>query len=256
MLILSMIADRIYSQAEDNIILMKNTDGLEIYHKRSNFQAIKCIFDEISTLIKIPYEIVEYEKLIGLNVNNYISVDTKGKVKVKGIFETYEDIINIGAYHKDTSASIIPLALQNYFIKNIPIEETINNHNNIYDFCYGAKGSSQYKWHVTEYIEDKKVAVSKLFEHRFIRYYAGGNDTLSQFWIKGKKEGTIQAVQANTPITIALNLPKADIYDYDKKGNRILRYNNQNEIIERYPNLNRNWYIDECQKIINQIITD
>ena len=254
MLILSMIADKVYTELDNALVLSKNTDGIEVYVKRSDYDNLIHIFDEIEQLTKIPYEIDEYQKYIIRDINNYIAITTSGKVKVKGVFETYEDIINLGAYHKDTSASIIPLAIQNYFIKNIPIEETINNHNNIYDFCYGAKGSSQYKWHITEYNNEKRVAVSKLFDHRFLRYYAGGNETLSQYWTKGKKEGTIQAIQANTPVTICLNLPKADIYDYNKKGERILRYDINNNIIERYPDLDRNWYISEANKIINQIL--
>jgi len=254
MLILSMIADKVYTELDNALVLSKNTDGIEVYVKRSDYDNLIRIFDEIEQLTKIPYEIDEYQKYIIRDINNYIAITTSGKVKVKGVFETYEDIINLGAYHKDTSASIIPLAIQNYFIKNIPIEETINNHNNIYDFCYGAKGSSQYKWHITEYNNEKRVAVSKLFDHRFLRYYAGGNETLSQYWTKGKKEGTIQAIQANTPVTICLNLPKADIYDYNKKGERILRYDINNNIIERYPDLDRNWYISEANKIINQIL--
>lgn len=253
MLILSMIADKVYTELDNALVLSKNTDGIEVYVKRSEYDKLISIFNEIEQLTSIPYEIDEYQKYIIRDINNYIAITTSGKVKVKGIFETYEDIINLGAYHKDTSASIIPLALQNYYVKGIPIEETVNNHNNIYDFCYGAKGSSQYKWHISEYNCTKKVCLSKLFDHRFLRYYAGGNETLSQYWTKGKKEGTIQAVQANTPVTLALNLPKADIYDYTKKGERIIRHNIKDEIIERYPELNRQWYIDEAYKIINQI---
>lgn len=253
MLILSMIADKVYTQLDNALVLSKNTDGIEVYVKRTDYNNLIAIFDEIENLTKIPYEIDEYQKYIIRDINNYIAITPSGKVKVKGVFETYEDIISLGAYHKDTSASIIPLALQNYFVKNIPVEETILNHNNIYDFCYGAKGSSQYKWHITEYNPTKKVAVSKLFDHRFLRYYAGGTETLSQYWTKGKKEGTIQAIQANTPITLALNLPKADIHDYNKKGERIFKYNSNGELVERYPDLDRSWYIEETYKIINQI---
>lgn len=253
MLILSMIADKVYTKLDNALVLSKNTDGIEVYVKRSDYDNLINIFNEIEELTKIPYEIDQYQKYIIKDINNYIAITTSGKIKVKGIFETYEDIIGVGAYHKDTSASVVSLALQNYYVKNIPVEETINNHNNIYDFCYGAKGSSQYKWHITEYNEDKKVALSKLFDHRFLRYYAGGNETLSQYWIKGKREGTIQAIQANTPVTLALTLPKAEIYDYDRKGVRIIKYNSDNEIVERYPNLNRQWYIDETYKVIKQI---
>jgi hypothetical protein len=253
MLILSMIADKIYSQSEDNIILMKNTDGLEIYHKRSNYSEIIKIFDEISQLVNIPYETVEYKKLVGLNVNNYISIDINDNIKTKGCFEDYKDIMKQGAYHKDTSAMIIPLALKEYFINGIPVEETIYKNNNIYDFCYGVKGSSLYSWLVTEYNPTTKVSKSELMNHRFIRYYAGGYQTISKFWLKGKKQDGIDAIEANTPITMLLNVPKEDILDLDRKGEHKSRYDINGNIIYRYPNLNKDWYIAECYKIINQI---
>ena len=34
---------------------------------------------------------------------------------------------------------IVPIALYEYFINNIPIEQTIKNHKNIYDFCIRLK---------------------------------------------------------------------------------------------------------------------
>lgn len=253
MLILSMIADKIYKQSNDNLILMKNTDGLEIYHKRSDTDAIYKIFDEISKLVKIPYEAIEYKKIVGLNVNNYISIDINDNIKTKGCFEDYQDIINAGAYHKDTSAMIVPKALKQYFIHNIPVEETIMNENSIYEFCYGIKGSSMYTWLLTTYNEESKVCKSELMDHRFLRYYAGGNQTISKFWKKGKKENGIDAIEAHTPITLLLNVPKEDILDLDRKGQHKPRYNVNGEIIYRYPNLNKDWYIKECYKIINQI---
>jgi predicted transcriptional regulator len=60
-------------------------------------------------------------------------------IKQKGLFETYDTITNNKMYWKDTSANIIPLALNNYFINHISVEETVFRHNNIHDFCKSAK---------------------------------------------------------------------------------------------------------------------
>ncbi len=252
MLYISMIADKIYDIPNAHI-LMKNTDGLEIYHLKKDKEKIENILNTMSELINIPIEIGYYKKMVILNVNNYIAIDINDKIKTKGLFEDYEDIIGAKMYHKDTSAMIIPKALKEYFIKNIPVEETINNENSIYEFCYGHKGSSMYKWLISVYDDNLKIAKSKIFESRFIRYFAGGDTTLNQIWIKGSKEGTIQAIQANTPVTLLMNVPKENILDFDKNGNLKLRYNKNNEPIYRYPTLNRKWYIDECYKIINKI---
>jgi len=253
MLILSMIADEIYTSLDDAVILMKNTDGLEIYHKRNDAHVLTAIFDKISTLVKIPYETSEYKKLVGLNVNNYIAIDIDGNVKTKGIFEDYNDIIKAGAYNKDTSAMIIPKALKAYYIHGIPVEDTVNSENSIYEFCYGNKGSNSYRWMLTKYNHLNGISKSELFDSRFVRYYAGGSDTLSQLWTKGARVGSIQAVQAQFPITLLMNVPKEDILDLDRHGVHKPRLNKDGEIIYRYPNLNRDWYISECYKIINQI---
>lgn len=252
MLSISMIADKIYDIPNAKI-LMKNTDGLEIYHLRKDKNLIEEILNSISTLINIPIEIGYYKKMIIRDVNNYTSIDINNNVKTKGIFEDYQDIIKQGAYHKDTSAMIIPKALKAYYINNIPIEDTINNENSIYEFCYGNKGSSSYKWMLTKYNPDSGVSKSELFDSRFVRYFAGGTNTLSQFWIKGARNGSIQAVQAQTPITLLMNVPKEDILDLDKYGNHKPRLDRDGNIIYRYPTLNRQWYINECNKIINQI---
>ena len=187
------------------------------------------------------------------DVNNYIAIDVNGSVKTKGVFEDYNDIIKQGAYHKDTSAMIIPKALKAYYIEGVPVENTINKENNIYEFCYGNKGSNSYKWMLTKHNITTGISKSELFDSRFVRYFAGGTDTLSQFWIKGARNGTIQAVQAQTPVTLLMNVPKTERRDLDKHGNHKPRYNSAGEIIYRYPTLNRDWYINECYKIINQI---
>lgn len=252
MLSISMIADKIYDIPNAKI-LMKNTDGLEIYHLRKDKNLIEEILNSISTLINIPIEIGYYKKMIIRDVNNYTSIDINNNVKTKGIFEDYQDIIKQGAYHKDTSAMIIPKALKAYFINNISIEDTINNENSIYEFCYGNKGSNSYRWMLTKYNPDNGISKSELFDSRFVRYFAGGNDTLSQFWVKGARNGSIQAVQAQTPVTLLMNVPKEDILDLDRHGNHKPRLDRNGDIIYRYPTLNREWYINECYKIINQI---
>lgn len=252
MLIISMIADKIYS-IKNARVLMKNTDGLEIYHLRKDKEVVENILKDIASLVNIPIEIGYYKKMIIRDVNNYISIDVENKVKTKGIFEDYQDIIKAGAYHKDTSAGIIPKALKAYYINGIPVEDTINKENSIYEFCYGNKGSNSYKWMLTKYNPEIGISKSELFDSRFVRYYAGGYDTLSQFWVKGARNGTIQAVQAQTPITLLMNVPKEDILDLDRKGEWKPRYDKEGNVIYRYPNLNRDWYIQECYKIINQI---
>ena len=50
---------------------------------------------------------------------------------------------------------IVPISLKNYFIYNIPIEETIKNHKDIYDFCLRLKTNSK-SIPIYKYIENGK----------------------------------------------------------------------------------------------------
>ncbi len=247
MLTLTMMVDMLESNLSHFYPLQFNTDGLTFIIKRSELDLAISLFDKLTEIDDIPYEYVEYTKMVIKDVNNYLAIDTYNNIKTKNIFQDYDDLLKSGEYHKDFSALVIPKALKKFFIEGIPIEDTINEENNIHEFCYGNNGSKLYKWMLTEYHPDKGVATSELFDGRFIRYYAGGFQTISQLWTGGKRVGTIQAVQAQTPVTLLMNVPKIDIYDY-KKGERIIKEK------ERYPNLNRQWYIDECYKIINQIV--
>jgi hypothetical protein len=247
MLTLTMGVDMLQNKLSYFYPLQYNTDGLTFMMLKSEFDIAKNVFDNLTKIDNIPYEYTEYSKMVIIDVNNYLAIYPSGQLKTKGIFEDYNDIINSKSYHKDTSAMIIPKALKKYFVDNIPVEETIENENSIYEFCYGNKGSSSYSWLLTTYNDVKNIATSELFDSRFVRYYAGGNQTLSQLWVLGKKKGVIQAVQAQTPITMLMNVPKEDIFDF-KKGERIYK------LKERYSELNKNWYIEQCYDIINKIL--
>lgn len=92
--------------------------------------------------------------------NNYIAVYTNGKTKCKGSFE-FDNL----PLHKNKSALIIRIALFNYFVKDIPIEETIRNHTNIFDFCIGHRTKSDSKFFYLDK-NAKEYPLSKT-----IRYY-------------------------------------------------------------------------------------
>lgn len=253
MLTLTILIDKCVDRIKDFILIQSNTDGITVKIKKEDEKLYFDILKEVELLSQLKFENVYYSKVIMRDGNNYMAQYTNGDTKTKGCFEDYNDIIKAGAYQKDTSAMIIPKALKDYFINGVPVEDTIYKENSIYEFCYGVKGSSLYSWLITEYNPSIGVSKSEIINHRFLRYYAGGHQTLSKFWRKGKKENGIDAIEAHTPVTLLLNVPKEDILDLDRKGQHKPRYNVNGEIIYRYPNLNKDWYIKECYKIINQI---
>ena len=134
-------------------IISMNTDGVVIKYNKSLSETVLKIHTDWEKTTRYILEDTNYEKIIFRDVNNYIAyiIDDKGnhlKYKMKGCFEIDRD------YHKNHSKRIVPIALSNYFINNISVEDTIYNHLNdtkysfaenygIYDFCLGAKMKGQ-----------------------------------------------------------------------------------------------------------------
>jgi hypothetical protein len=58
------------------------------------------------------------------------------KSNKKGEFEVDKKVGKQIAVHKSSSMRIVALAAQEYIINGTPVEDTIVNHKNIYDFCF------------------------------------------------------------------------------------------------------------------------
>ena len=130
---------KVVSANTDSITVFDSTDKLPI------FQQIKSDWERISLH---TLEDTNYNLLVFRDVNNYIAQTTDNKIKYKGAFDTFEDITSdkFDGWHKNHSMLIVPIAISNYFIKGIPIDETILNHTNIYDFCKVVKGKKGIKF--------------------------------------------------------------------------------------------------------------
>lgn len=143
-------------------ILSLNTDGILCKVKYSQKEIYDSICKNWEELSGFTLEDTLYTKFIQTSVNDYIAETTYGSIKYKGDFEIEKEI------HKNSSNKIIRIALKNYFINNIPVEETIKNHKEIFDFCIGvrAKGKTFFEY---RYVENGKVNIKKL--PKTIRYF-------------------------------------------------------------------------------------
>lgn len=145
-----------------------NTDGLtvKIHKQYEELFYQKCKYWE--NLTKLTLEYAEYSKMIISDVNNYLAVYTNGKFKWKGKYE-FKNI----PLHKNKSHSIIPYAIHNYFVNNIPIEDSIKNHKNIFDFCAGVRARKSPErgksWYELHFVKDGKVNIEKL--SKTVRYF-------------------------------------------------------------------------------------
>jgi len=138
-------------------LIQSNTDGLIIHIPDTDeaFNMVddicyeweqRCSTDICSILLELDVISEIYQK----DVNNYLWVDEDGGVE------------RIGAYVKELSAvdndlPIINRALVNYMVKKIPVEQTINQCNDLIQFQKIVKLSNNYKWVEHEHCIPEKV---------------------------------------------------------------------------------------------------
>ena len=219
-LMLTMLAEELVDTIPDLQMLQVNTDGITVKINVDYINIYYEICKDWEQKTKLTLEYIDYSKMIIRDVNNYIAVSTKGKIKYKGAFEIDKD------YHKDNSFRIIPLALSEYFVKGIPVEETIINHKNIYDFC----GRQKFKggdYGITHTIIGDKIISEK--QQKNVRYYISNK---GNSFIKMYQKGTSEIINKGYTVTIFNKYIEKDIKDY---------------------NINYNFYIKECLKEIDNI---
>lgn len=144
-----------------------NTDGICCKIPRDKQELILRLNDKIYGKFGFLISVEEYERLIVKDVNNYIAIypgSTRKNehVKLRGCFDTSPD------YYGDTSKRAIPKALKEFFVYGVPIEESIKNNPDVYDFCLKIKpltgGSVLYRTIQHAQIETKNLG-------EFARYY-------------------------------------------------------------------------------------
>ena len=155
--------------------IQTNTDGQTIYIPREDIDKIRAVNEQLTAETGLTIEEVVYKKMIVRDVNNYIGVYEDNEkdhehIKLKGDYEVDKE------FHKDPSMRIVPFAVKNYFVYGIPVEETIKNHKNIFDFCLRLKTNAKSTPYFRHLNENSEIVNDKL--DRTTRYYVsnrGGN---------------------------------------------------------------------------------
>lgn len=120
-------------------IISANTDGIEVLVETSKLSLYNNLLEQHAKQYNLIWETDEYKFIYYSNVNNYIALTNSGKIKCKGEF-VYEKVLD-----GSNDVLIVPIAVKEYFVNNIPIEETIKNHKNIYNFCSAKKIAKNYR---------------------------------------------------------------------------------------------------------------
>jgi hypothetical protein len=157
-------------------------------------------------------------------VNDYIAIKTDNSIKLKGDY-----VIDFELY-KNKSARIVPIALKEYFVNNIPIENTIKNHTNIYDFCIRQKSSRNFHY---EGITRSSGEIS--IYNKLIRYYVSN---------EGEKIYKIKNPECNT---------RAAEKSQVEAGDWVCFVCNNLSKDHSTINVNFDYYINRAQKIIDKV---
>lgn len=216
-----MWAERMVEVCPELTFLQINTDGITIMIPRNKLEDIRAVNEQLTKETTLVIEEAFYKQMVIRDVNNYISeyddsTSEKEHLKLKGCFEIDKE------YHKDPSMRIVPIALKQYFIYNIPIETTIRSHTDIFDFCLRLKTNSKSTPYY-RYLNNGNIVNQKL--DRTTRYYVsnGGGAIIKEF-----DANRVSGVNVGYTTTLFNKYVEKSIKDY---------------------NINYNFYITETNKI-------
>lgn len=212
-LFICMWVERMVEAVPEIIFLQSNTDGITIKLPENKLELIRKVNEQLTKETSLIIEKAFYSKMCIRDVNNYIAVYTDSTpehehIKLKGDFEVDKE------YHKDPSMRIVPLAVKNYFVYGIPIEETIKKDRDIFNFCMQLKTNSSSDAFFRHLVNGKLVD-DKL--HRMTRYLmtTGKN---SGILLKKFQDGRITGVNVGYSVTLfnkAYHLDNWEDYNLD-----------------------------------------
>ena len=195
------MAQNLYQNVEDLRIVQLNTDGVMIEFYEDQYDEVLEIVNEWQSRTGFELEEDSVSMIAQKDVNNYVEVQPSGAVKTKGGY-LVRGIALAGAFNINNNACIVATALKEYFVNGIPVEETINACDDIFQFQLIAKAGVKYReaYHL---VDGEKVPVQKVN-----RVYA----------TKDTRYGKLFKVKAENDSTAKIEmLPEHCIIDNDNK---------------------------------------
>jgi hypothetical protein len=238
------------------MIVQSNTDGVLVkLDNEADYDKIVAIGQEWSERTRMVLEYETVVKVYQKDVNNYMTVDAKGKVKSKGAWaKTWlrkDENKNLVNDYTEYDCVILRKALQNYYKDGTPVRETIEAATDLIDFqkivmvsrkyehaLHGTVREEKIKWNY----ETKKVIYAnddcKIIKERHLRVFASTDVNDGGIF-------KVHAIKKN--INKVANTPKhAFILNYDIVG----------KTVDKYPWLDKEYYIaeaeDRVRKFVNQ----
>ena len=134
--------------------------------------------------------------------------------------------------HKNKSARIVPIALENYFVHNIPVADTITKHTNIFDFAIRQKASKDFHYEGVDRKNGNTTVYNKL-----IRYYVS---------LRGEK---LLKIKNKDSTSTANDVSQVEAGEWLC---HVCNYLTKDHPLD---NINHAYYIEKAERIIRKIET-
>ena len=254
-------------------VVSANTDGIVVKCQRNRIDVMQSIVHNWERNTGFQMEAAEYKTLHSRDVNNYLAIKADNTTKTKGAYANpWNSTKNLAdRLHKNPTTTICIEAVENYLIKGIPIEKTIRGCNDIRKFLTVRnvkKGAVKIWEKVDPPVHSNKKELVELagfvpvMDGKYWKYEdAEDNDAVTleaaykiayeyfskplKYEFLGKAIRWYYAIGMNSEIVIAAN------------GNKVPRTDGAKPLMDlpdEFPNdVNYDWYITECEKILKKI---
>lgn len=276
-LMLTLLTEKVFEFCKiEPTIIFENTDGAMYRIHKSDYDNLTKACKEVEEIVNIPLEIQICKKIIARDVNNYINIISDNNIKFKGVFEIDRD------YHKNHSKRINTLALANYFINDISIEDTITNHlkynsipiikewdyklnepifyehHGIYDFCLGAKMKGQNTlvqryWKGYDLIEKPLSKMNRYYVSNIGVELIKKLPPLEKHHLTETDKYKLKFDNQQLNIFDFIEDVKVDAENRDENLEAGYKCTLFNKYKEYNYDLNYDYYINECYNIINKL---
>ena len=183
-LFLTVLTMRLLNACKTIKLLNLNTDGLMYSIDKSELPIVDRIASEWEAETKFELETDDVQKVWIKDVNNLLMIKTDGEVKTVGGYLNYGISVK-GAWAINNNMVIVKKALIEYFVNGVPVEDTINGCNDIFQFQLIAKAGVKYReaYHL---VDGEKVPVQKVN-----RVYATKDERYGKlFKVKAENDST------------------------------------------------------------------
>ena len=159
-LFLTVLAMRLLNACKTIRLLNLNTDGLMYSIDKSELALVDEIAHAWEAETKFELEVDDIQRVWIKDVNNLLIIKTNGEVKTVGGYLNYGVSVK-GAWAINNNMVIVKKALIEYFVHGTPVEDTINDCDDIFQFQIIAKAGVKYReaYHL---VDGEQVSVQKV----------------------------------------------------------------------------------------------